>query len=1119
MKGCLSQRDIMAFVDEDAPADQLAAWRRHLRICDPCATQVARLRAGIEPALQRAENGDIQTNHSVDEHPIFGLEPNLQLGDFLLERRLGAGGMGVVYQALQVSLNRHVALKVLPLGFAVDALAVERFRREARAAAKLRHPNIVTIFAEGAENTICYYAMEMIDGENLDQIIKNLRVANSLEAKQNTSSAPEESDIEHHLQAEGEIGTTSKASCPLRNCTSKREYFDTLARLISEVAEALDYAHSEGIIHRDVKPSNLMLTGDGQLVLLDFGVARICEERAMTLTGSFVGTPRYMSPEQIESDPKEMDHRSDIYSLGVTLYELLTLEPLFEGDIQEQIINQIINKEPLRPRQIDRRIPVDLETICCKAIEKEPHRRYQSAGEFANDLRRYLDHRIIKAKRSGPVGRLAKFVLHRKVTTALVSGIVLATVVAGSITWEHYTTQWAQQDAMAQIDRLTAQNKYFPAFVLAKRAERYIPDDPLLIDRWPRLSRDYSITTTPTGAKIFIGEHSVDSTGWEYLGRSPIEHARIPFGTHRWKVEKAGFISLEVIQSNDLPPPSVDPAGLSAKHIDFLLHRVGSFATDMVFIPSSEADQGYLWHGTRTIPSTPTFLIDKYEVTNRQFKVFVDSGGYQKPEYWQEKFVKDGETLAWSQAIQQFRDQTGSFGPAGWSDGTYPEGQADYPVGGISWYEASAYARFRGKHLPTIFHWLLATGANNFPYRVSPLSNFGDGPAPVGSHGVMSKFGLYDGAGNVREWCYNAIEGAEQLRNILGGAWGDPEYIFTGGELRSPWDRDVANGLRCVEYLGGKDAVPDLAFDPIEYKHRDFTSFKPVSDEVLDSYINTWYKYDRTELNARVESVDYYLSYCRRERITFDAAYPDERVIAYLHLPTGVKPPYQIVVWYPGGDARASPWDQRAYRHEMVAIMKSGRALIVPFYKGTYERRLEKSLYPPDGIQSRNLYIQRSQDMRRAIDYLQTRQDVDTDKLAYAGLSWGSLMGSVMIALEDRFKVGIFLLGGICACQRHPTSDPANFAPRVKIPILMINGTDDSIFPYETAQRPLFNLLGTPETHKKHIVFPGGHSIPWEYHKQCHREIMKWLDQYLGPVNRIDVDRKSEAEIGKAAMD
>ncbi|MEA3226499.1 MAG: SUMF1/EgtB/PvdO family nonheme iron enzyme, partial [Planctomycetota bacterium] len=620
------------------------------------------------------------------------------------------------------------------------------------------------------------------------------------------------------------------------------------------------------------------------------------------------------------------------------------------------------------------------------------------------------------------------------------------------------------------------------------------------------------VITNPPGADVFIGEYSADNTDWEYIGRTPIEQARIPFGTHRWKVEKAGFMSQEVIRSNNPPSHSFDTASPPVIQMKFLLHRDGSFASDMLFVPSSELKQEYLWHGTRTIPSTPAFLIDKYEVTNRQFKAFVDSGGYREPKYWQEKFVKDGKTLPWSQAVRQFCDQTGGSGPAGWRDGTYPKGQASHPVGGISWYEASAYACFRGKHLPTIFHWFLASGANDAPGRVSPQSNFGDGPTPVGSHGVMSKFGLYDGAGNAREWCYNNIEGKEQLRNILGGAWGDHEYLFTGGELRSPWDRDAANGLRCVEYLGGKDKVPDLAFDPIEYIDRDLANFTPVSDEVLDSYINTWYKYDRTELDARIESVDHDLSYCRRERITFHAAYPNEQVIAYLHLPTSAKPPYQTVVWYPGGGARGNPWDERAYKHEMVAIIKSGRALIVPFYKGTYERRLEESFYPPDRIQSRNLYIQRSQDMRRAIDYLQTRQDINIDKIAYVGLSWGGMIGSVMIAAEDRFKAAVFLYGGICACQRHPTSDPANFAPRVKIPILMINGAGDSVFPHETAQKPLFNLLGTPEPHKKHVIFPGGHSISWEYRKKCNEEIVKWLDRYLGPARGVEDDRDDAYE-------
>jgi len=633
MSDCLSRPEMTAFVNENAPVDRLAAWRRHLRTCDQCAATVVRVRAGIESTRSAAGDGDTRTNTKADDRLVSGLEPNVRLGDFLLEQRLGAGGMGVVYQARQVSLNRLVALKILPVGFAVDASAVERFRREARAAAKLRHRNIVTIYAEGAESTVCYYAMEMIEGHNLDYVIKNLQAAKSSEVQPEEQLVAERSDVEHDFPADDAPERSEETCCLLDGHASKREYSDVVARLISEVADALEYAHSKGIIHRDIKPSNLMLTRDGRLVLLDFGVARIAEEQAMTITGSFVGTPMYMSPEQIESDSKETDHRSDIYSLGVTLYELLTLTPLFNGNSREKITRQIINEEPKRPRQIDRHIPIDLETICCKAIEKEPNRRYQNAGEFAGDLRRYLERRPIRARRVGPAGRAAKFVLRHKIRTALVAGIILVSGIAGSIAWKHYTTRWAQQDAMAQIDQHIAMNDYFSAFMLARKAERYIPNDPLLVDRWKRITREHSITTTPAGAKIFIGEYSSDSKAWEYIGRSPIEHARIPFGTHVWKVEKTGFISQEVIRSNDLPPPSVDPATLSAMTMEFVLHENGSFASDMAFIPAAELKQDYLWHGTRTIPSTPAFLMDKYEVTNRQFKAFVDSGGYGKSEY------------------------------------------------------------------------------------------------------------------------------------------------------------------------------------------------------------------------------------------------------------------------------------------------------------------------------------------------------------------------------------------------------------------------------------------------------------------------------------------------------
>src|SRR5262245_31325543 len=307
---------------------------------------------------------------------------NQRLGDFEILCELGRGGMGIVYEARQVSLNRKVALKVLSGGLGLTPKAVQRFHREAEAAAKLHHTNIVPVYATGEQDGTHFYAMELIDGPSLDHVIKQLRQSKASGGRQppgteshaaaddRGADAPRSPELESTGPYVGESSSTHVLTSS--SLTSGSQYFDTVARLIADVADALHHAHQNGVIHRDIKPSNLLLSSAGRLSINDFGLARMLEQPGMTMTGEFVGTPAYMSPEQVAAGRIRLDHRTDIYSLGATLYELLTLQPPFRGQSREQVLTQIVQKDPRSPSRIDKRIPLDLETICLKSMEKDP---------------------------------------------------------------------------------------------------------------------------------------------------------------------------------------------------------------------------------------------------------------------------------------------------------------------------------------------------------------------------------------------------------------------------------------------------------------------------------------------------------------------------------------------------------------------------------------------------------------------------------------------------------------------------------------------------------------------------------------------------------------------------
>jgi len=515
------------------------------------------------------------------------------------------------------------------------------------------------------------------------------------------------------------------------------------------------------------------------------------------------------------------------------------------------------------------------------------------------------------------------------------------------------------------------------------------------------------------------------------------------------------------------------------------LDREGALPPEMVRVPGGTVDVPGLDH-----VKLSAFLIDRYEITNRQYKQFIDSGGYRKREYWRTDFIQSDRKLSWEEARQVFRDSTGRQGPFTWELGDYPQGHDDYPIDGVSWYEAAAYAEFAGKQLPTIYHWQQAAHPGLFAEIVG-LSNFrGAGTAPVGAYKGLGAFGTFDMAGNVREWCWNEIGGRRYIR---GGAWNDPLYMYLTLEARSPWDRSAQNGIRCVRY----DARGEAGLQaPVTTPLRDYTEAEPVSDEVFRLIYRTLYAYDPRDLDAHVDGIDEENSYWKREKVSFTAAYGNERVSGYFYIPKHATPPYQTIIYAPPGLSTRLPSPQPGEGVYFDFVVKSGRAFLLPVLKGYYQRRYPAP--PTSANEQRDRLILESKDFRRSIDYLVSRPDVDRGRLGVLALSRGGEL-PVLAVGEQRLKAAVFLACGLSFSSWWlPEDDPFNFLPRFQVPTLMANGRTDYIFPVETSIRPMFRLLGAPEKDKRLLLWEGYHT-PMNYSTAI-KETLDWFDRYLGPV-------------------
>jgi formylglycine-generating enzyme required for sulfatase activity/dienelactone hydrolase len=968
---------------------------------------------------------------------IRSLAVGTKLGRYTLIAPLGSGGMGVVYRARDEKLERDVALKIVAPGVLAGDDARHRFRREARALAKLSHAHIAAIYDVGEEDGIDYIVMECVTGESLAEKLRS-------------------------------------GALPVKEATT----------IALQIAEALEEAHAEGVIHRDLKPANVMITARGQVKILDFGIAKLLAPEASELTVSavtegLIGTPLYMSPEQASEKP--VDPRSDLWSLGAIYYETLTGRTPFHADSHIAVLRSITEREFTPIDTLRQDVPQGAAQIVARALTKDVANRYQTAAEIAHD-----SSELLAELTRGEVEPAIRISRARMVAAAIV---LLAT--AGAGLWLYHRASrrtWAREQAIPEIGRLLEEHKPLAAFLILRQAERYLPSDPQVKQMGAENTIAASIASSPSGAKVEIEDYSADGA-WFSLGETPLTGVRIPKGYFRWRVSKPG--TGEMLRASD---PS--------RTMNFPLDATLNAPSGMVPVPAGSMTDyvGFVgWVGPYELPS---YFVDRFEVTNSEYQKFVDSGGYEKREYWHEPFRQAGRELAWSDAMAQFRDTTGRAGPSTWAGGHYPEGAADLPVAGVSWFEASAYAAYAGKQLPALAQWFQVAPPDDSASIVS-ASNLsgsnpkGDGLARVGQYKGLGPYGTYDTAGNVREWVLNPVDGG--LRFILGGAWKSPLYLYSSPEEASPFDRSETNGFRCV-----RNPVPLAAelTQEIKRTERDFTRYKPVSDAVFNAY-KLLYAYPNTPLNAKADGVVKETIDWREEKVEFDTGYRGERMSAYLFLPKNAHPPYQTILFFPS--ARVSFLPGSADGHELGDIkffdyiLQSGRAVMYPVYQDTYERQSKLTL--PSGSQNIEVTTDRYKDAARSLDYLATRTDIDSSRMAYLGVSMGSAEGAIITALmQDRLKCAVFLDGGYFMDPPPPGGDQADFVTRMKKPVLMVNGRYDFTFSVDRAQNPFFSMLGTPPVDKSHVLLDTPHDVT-EQRPQLVKAVLDWLDRYMGRVD------------------
>ena len=708
----------------------------------------------------------------------------------------------------------------------------------------------------------------------------------------------------------------------------------------------------------------------------------------------------------------------------------------------------------------------------------------------------------------------------RRFRSALHVAAVVAVVAIGYAVFSHLRTaeemRAARDHALAEAAALIQQDRYVDAFVLLRPF--VIADksgDAQLRTLWQQTIAPATPIVADADAKFSFKPYDDVNGTWIDAGTTPFATPLdLPRGVLRVRLEKDGYDTGEFTIAN--PGPTLKSTEKDNRRNGFVVADAplplavsGSLPDDMVLVPHTNLPimmTGLtLGFANTQQHDVAAFAIARHEVTNAQFKEFVVAGGYDNPAYWEGlDFVADGRTLTWPEARALFVDQTGRPGPSGWQLSSFPEGQSAMPVGGISWYEAVAYSRFRGVSLPTLHHWTRAAfppfdaGFPTAP-KIAYASRFrAAGPIAADAGVGFGPWGTLNTAGNVREWVWNR---AGDNAVALGGAWGDYSGSYQQLYTTRPMDRSPDIGVRLMKSLA---PVPDELLAPIappideQYMRRE-----PVSNDAFEAMRFQFAAGHQIPRAVEVEIVQQTDAWIAEEvRLTFA---PNDTFTLYVVRPVGHRGVLQPILYAPPGDAIAQRLPNRDALNQLRFadfVVASGRALVIPIWAGTYERWVPRPQDPQRAYdQLRVAPLRWHEDAARTLSYLATREDIDIDRLGLLAFSFGAVtIVPPILAIDGRFKAGVLIGAGIATEPVHPMDDAVNYAPRIRCPMLMINGSYDAIFPSDLSQRRLFELLGSPESDKKHVVYDVGHF--YYPRNQMLREVSDWFDHYLGPVAR-----------------